>query len=265
MHTKIKYLILLFILTAVAASAQKNLVVYHITGNVNIVTGNKSVAAKRGDIFTKNNSLQLSPGTDCMLIEEKGRSLQVNTAGTYTFEALQKMMVNAGNSGVTQKFFSYVYQNLFSEKKGDNLSVTPVVFRGDELMKIPFDNTIIISDAFTLGWKKPGGRIPVHLIIKENTEKIILDTLLKQVASIEINIAQSNFLAGNIYKWKIEESDTRQHKEKYFYFLIGEKSDRRKILNDLKLLQDKNISNDLKLEMQQDIFQKWKQYYSQKT
>ena len=265
MHTKIKYLILLFILTAVAASAQKTLVVYHITGNVNIVTGNKSAAAKRGDIFTKNNSLQLSPGTDCMLIEEKGRSLQVNTAGTYTFEALQKMMVNAGNSGVTQKFFSYVYQNLFSEKKGDNLSVTPVVFRGDELMKIPFDNTIIISDAFTLGWKKPGGRIPVHLIIKDSTEKIILDALLKQVASIEINIAQSNFLAGNIYKWKIEESDTRQHKEKYFYFLIGKKGDHRLILKDLKLLQDKNISNDLKLEMQQDIFQKWKQYYSQKT
>ena len=106
-----------------------------------------------------------------MLIEEKGRSLQVSSAGTYTFEMLQKMMANAGNAGVTQKFFSYVYENLFAGKKEDKLSVTPVVFRGDELMKTPADNIIIISDAFTLGWKKPFRENLGALVIKDSADK----------------------------------------------------------------------------------------------
>jgi len=239
--------------------------VYHITGTVNIITNDKPVAAKRGAILTKNNFLQLKQGADCMLIEEKGRSLQVTSAGTYSFEMLQKMMANAGNAGVTQKFFSYVYENLFTGKKEDRLSVTPVVFRGDELMKTPFDNTIIISDAFTLGWKNPTGKIWAHLIIKDSTDKIIIDTVIKQSTSLQINIAENNLQSGNIYKWKVEESGTRQQLEKYFHFLLAKKNDRKQILKDLKLLQNKNMSNNLKLEMQQDIFLKWKQYYLQKN
>ena len=263
-HTKI-YLLLFFVLIVTSASAQKNFVVYHITGNVNIVTGNKSAAAKRGDILTKNNSFQLNQGADCMLIEEKGKSLQVSTSGNYTFEALQKMMLNTTNAGVTQKFFSYVYQNMFSANKEDNLSVTPVVFRGNELMKSPNENTIIISDAFTLGWRKPSGKMWVHLVVKDNNDKMILDTVLKTSTSLEINNIKNNFAAGNFYEWKAEESGRPKPSDKYFNFLIAEKNDRKKILNDLKLLQDKSISNDLKMQMQQDIFLKWKQYYSLKT
>lgn len=260
-HTKIKYLLLFFVLIAAAASAQKSLVVYHVAGNVNIITANKSSAAKRGDILVKNNSLQVKQGT-CMLIEENGKSLQVNSAGTYTFETLQKMMSSAANTGVTQKFFSYVYSNLFSGKKEDKLSVTPVVFRGDELMKLPADNTIIIADAFMLGWKKPAGKIPVHLVILNNADEKILDTILNSATSLQVDVTKNNFLPGNIYKWKAEESGTRQPKEKYFYFLIAGKSDRKQILKDLKLLQT-NISGELKIQMQQDIFQKWKQHYLQ--
>ena len=259
-HTKI-YLVLFFILSVISVSAQKNLVVYHVTGNVNMLTGNNASTAKRGDILGKNNSLQIKLGAGCMLIDEKGKSLQVNAAGNYTFESLQKMMANSGNAGVTQKFFSYVYDNMFSGKKGDKLSVTPVVFRGDELMKLPSDDTIIIAGTFTLGWKKPAGKIPVHLTIWNNTGDKIFDTVLSHSTSLQVDIAKNNFPPGNIYKWKTEESDTRQPKEKYFNFLIPKVSDRKQILKDLKLLQNKNLTNELKAQMQQDIFQKWKQHY----
>lgn len=260
MHIKI-YIALFFVLVTTYASAQKNLVVYHVTGNVNIIAGNKVAAAKRGDILTKNTSLQVKQSAGCMLIEEKGKSLQVNTAGTYTFEALQKMMADAGNTGVTQKFFSYVYENMF-EKHGDKLSVTPVVFRGEDLMKTPADNTIIISDAFTLGWK-PSGKIPVHVSIWNNKDEKIFDTVLKSSTSLQVDITKNNFLPGTVYKWKAEESGTRQPKEKYFYFLIAEKKDRKHILKDIKLLQDKKLTKDLRLQLQQDIFDKWKEFYLQ--
>jgi hypothetical protein len=259
-HTKI-YITLIFVLVAALASAQKNLVVYHVSGNVNITTGNTSSPAKRGDVLTKNTSLQIKQGAGCMLIEEKGRSLQVSTPGTYTFEALQKMMTDAGNKGVTQKFFSYVYDNLFSGKRADKLSVTPVVFRGDELMKIPADNTIIISDEFTLAWKS-AGKIPVHLSILDNANEKVFDTVLKKATSLQINVTKNNFLPGAVYKWRSEEADSRKPKENYFYFLIAAKKDRKQILKDIKLVQDKNLTNELKLQLQQDIFRKWKQFYS---
>jgi len=241
-------------------SAQKNFVVYHVAGNVNIISGNKTAAAKRGDILTKNNSLQIKQGASCMLIEEKGKSLQVNTPGNYTFEALQKMMANAGKEGVTQKFFSYVYENLF-EKHEEKLSVTPVVFRGDELMKTPGDNTIIIADAFTFSWKKPAGKIPVRLVVLNKNDEKVLDTVLKTSGSLQIDITKNNFLPGTVYKWKAEESGTRQPKEKYFSFLIADKKHRKEILKEIKLLQDKKLSGKLRLQVQQDIFLKWEQFY----
>lgn len=204
-------------------------------------------------------------GASCMIIAEKGRSQQLTKQGTYTFEALNKLMATAGVTGGTQKFFSYVYESMFAGSKGEKLSVTPVVFRGDELMKAPADNTIIIADAFTLGWKKPAGKIPVRLYILDINDERILDTILKSANSLLFDIVKNNFKPGNIYKWKTEESGTRQPKEKYFYFLIPEKKHRKEILSDLKLLQDKRLSNELKLLLQHDIFQKWEQFYLQRT
>jgi len=245
--------------------AQKNLVVYHVTGNVNLKAGNKTLAAKRGDIISKNNSLQVGIGASCMIISEKGHSQQLTKQGTYTFDALNKMMATAGETGGSQKFFSYIYESMFSGSKGDKLSVTPVVFRGDELMKTPSDNTIIISDAFILGWKKPAGKIPVHLSLWNINNEKIFDTVLKTSTSLQVDIAKNNILPGIVYKWKTEESDTRQPKEKYFYFLIPEKKHRKEILRELKMLQDKRLTNELKLQLQHDIFRKWKQFYLQRT
>lgn len=253
-----------FILLCLFTTAQKNFVVYHVTGNVSLIKGNKITPAKRGDIIEKDNSLQLKPGADCMLIEEKGRSLQVAKPGIYTFANLQKMISTAGD-GVTKKFFSYVYNNMFSGKQGDKLSVTPVVFRGEELMKLPADNTIIISDAFAFGWKKPAAKIPVHLSVWNNAGEIIIDTVLKNTILLPVNINNSNFKQAGIYKWKIVETGIHQSKEKYFYFLLADKKDRKQILKDVKLLQDKKLSTNLREQMQSDIFQKWKQYYLQET
>ena len=260
MGIKIKFL-LFFLMMGEFASAQKNLVVYHVIGDIKIITNNKPEVAKRGNILTKNNSLQVKQNAGCMLIEQSGKSLQVNTAGTYPFEMLQNMMSKAEGNNVTSKFFSYVYQNLFSSKKSDQLSITPVVFRGEKLMMLPFDNAIIISDAVGLEWKHSAGSSTTHLLIRDNAGKIYLDTIIKSTTSLQINFSERNFLPG-VYEWKSEEADTRQPQENYFHFLIAEKQDRRNILKDMKLLQDKTLSSEIKKQMQQDIFIKWKEYYS---
>ena len=241
--------------------AQKDLVIYHVTADVKIITNSKGEVAKRGDVLTKNNSLLLKQNATCMLIAPSGKSLQVNTTGTYTFATLQTMLSKAADDNTTSKFFSYVYKNLFSARQGDQLAITPVVFRGEKLMQLPSDNSIIISDAISLEWKNSAGSSTVRLFIKDNTGRIYLDSVIKKITSLQINFAERNFVKGNVYEWKAEDADTRQPQENYFHFLIAEKSDRRNILKDLKLLQNKVLSSEVKKQMQQDIFNKWKEYY----
>jgi hypothetical protein len=213
------------VLACAGASAQKSLVVYHVTGRANLLAGNTISVAKRGNLIAKNNSLQLDKNSDCMLIDDKGRSVQVNTAGVFTFEALQKMMADAGKTGVTQKFFSYVYENLFSSKKNDQLAITPVVFRGEKRMKNPSDYTIIISDAATLSWKKSAGSTTVHMVIKDIGGNRFMDTLIKKSKSLQLNLAEGNFLPGAVYEWKVEEAGSRSPKENYFHFLLAKTAD----------------------------------------
>lgn len=260
MHIKIKYLFLLLVLAGTAV-AQKNIAVYYVTGSANIITANKVTPAKRGDVIAKNYLLQLDKNAGCMLIDEKGRSLQVSTAGTYSLATLHKMMTDAGKKGVSQKFFSYVYDNLFSAKKADQLSITPVVFRGEKLMRSPADYTLIISDLLVLGWKRSAGNTSYHLVVKGAQPIGLLDTLIKKSTSLQLNLAE-HFLPGNMYLWKVEEAGIREPKENYYHFLIAQKADRKKILKDLKMLQDKGLGNELKMQMQQDIFRKWAQEYA---
>jgi hypothetical protein len=259
-RTKI-FFISALLLISINVTAQKKFLVYHVNGDVNLISGSNAATAKRGDALMKNNKLLVKPGANCMVIGDKGNSVQL-TSGTYTFDEVEKRMANAAGTNVTQKFFSYVYENLSSGKSSDKLSVTPVVFRGDELLKIPSDNTIVMSDIFTVGWKKPAGKIPVHLTIMNINNEKIIDTILKNSTSLILDINKYTFASGEVYKWKTEESDTHQPKEKYFSFLIPAKHDRKKILEELKVLQNKGMSNDLKMQMQHDIFYKWKQFYS---
>ena len=83
--------------------------------------------------------------------------------------------------------------------------------------------------------------------------------------SLQVDIAKTHLVPGNVYKWKTEEVDTRRSTEKYFNFLIPEKKDRKKILQDIKLVQSKSFSRDVKMQMMQDIFIKWKNVYADRA
>lgn len=248
-----------------AASAQKNLAIYNVEGPVNIITVAKTVAAVRGNAISKDNSLQLKNNASCMLISSSGKSMQVTTPGTYTFNQLQQLFAQVKTNEVTKKFFGYVYDNFFSSNKSDPLAVTPVVFRGEKLMLLPSDNSIILSDAITFTWKKPVIKTPVRLTITEDAGKIIFDSVIKKANSLQINLSETSIIPKHLYQWKMEESDTHQPKNYFLHFLVADKKQAKKILQDLNLLRDKKLSPKLKEQMQQDIYEKWKQFYSSKV
>lgn len=265
MGIKITYCLFFFMMLVSVATAQKELKVYHTSGKVFVIANGQQVVAVRGSKITKSSSLEVKQSASCMVLESSGRSAKVKSPGVYTYETLQQMIAKGGNDDVSAKFFKYVYDGLFAAKSSENLGITPVVFRGDELMKTPADNTIVVGDAITFTWRMPVSKIPVRLVVHDDANRILVDTILKKTNSFQTYLSSTNLSPGHSYEWKVEEFDTRQPKEHYFHFLIAEKNDAKKILKDMNLLRDKELSAKLKQQMQGDIFNKWMNFYSGKN
>lgn len=246
------YITCLFLLLVFTGYSQKNLVIYHVAGDVSILSNNKTSAAGRGNTISKGDKLMLRDGGVCMLIESAGKSIQVKKPGTYTFEAMQKLLQNAAKDEVTAKFFSYVYNNMFGSHDDNHQGVTPVVFRDQGLMVYPLDYAIVFS-APVLTWKMPLRNLFVRVLIKDLNNNIILDTVVKKTTSLKA----LRLTTGNTYVWKAEEAGNKQSPERYFHLLMAYTKDRAAIEKELKILQNNSLSPKIQSQLREDIYLKW--------
>lgn len=250
------FITIFFLLVAVAGFSQKNLALYHVAGNVSVISKNKTTPAIRGNTISSGDKLLLKEGGVCMLIESAGKSLQVSKPGTYTYESLLKLLQNANKDAVTSKFFSYVYDNMFNSHESDRQAVAPVVFRDQGLMVAPFDNSVVFLSP-VLTWKMPLRNLYVRLLIRDFNNKNILDTVIKNFTSLKT----LDLLPGMAYQWKAEEAGNKQSPERYFHFLIADEKDRGDIEKDMKMLKSKTLSTKLQSQLRGDIYLKWREYY----
>ncbi len=256
MLIKIINWILIFGLVSIRISAQTNLAIYHTSGRVEIIQGNNSKIAVRGDAIAKSNSLLLREGADCMLIGANGKSLQLNSAGSYSYEKLQQLIIKAGVTNVSQRYFKYVYDNLFNVPKADKLSVSPVVFRDEVLMKEPVNYSIVLSTHFLFSWKKPVDKNSVRIIIR-NEDVAIFDSVFKNATTAVIDLSKLRH-HGILYQWRAEEAGAKQHPDAWNEFLIPMKKDWKDVRAEQKLVHSNTLNKALKKQMQLDLFEKWK-------
>ncbi|MBA2249499.1 MAG: hypothetical protein H0W12_04845 [Chitinophagaceae bacterium] len=255
---KLIYFLLVFIACVKPVTAQKNIVVYHISGDVKLLSEKKLSPAKRGDIISKKMELMISESATCMLIDPAGRSLQISKPASYSFDALIKMFSAATSSNVSAAFFKYVYENLFTADKNEKLAATPVVFRGEDLMKSPGNYSIIEPGAILFTWRKLAGKNPVRIIIK-NEKEVIFDSVFKN--SIFFKFKPGNkILPANSYTWSATISGGNSINENHF--LVEDETDYPQIKKNLKLLENKKLLPAEKLQLQVDIFNKWIKFYS---
>jgi len=254
-HIK-QYITVFFLLMAATGFSQKNLALYHVAGNVFIISNNKTSPAARGNTISATDKLSLKEGGVCMLIESGGKSVQITKPGTYTYPSLQKLLQNAGKDAVTAKFFSYVYDNMFSSHESDRQSVTPVVFRDQGQMVDPLDNAVVFASP-VLTWKLPLRNLYVRVLIKDFNNNNILDTVIKKFTSLKT----VGLIPGMAYQWKAEEAGNKQSPERYFHFLVAEEKDRAAIEKDLQMLKNKSLSVKLQSQVREDIYLKWREHY----
>lgn len=257
----IRILIILFFIVCTAASyAQENLLVYHVNGTVGIQDGRNSVAAKRGATISKANIINLGQSSNVMIVDETGRSVQLDKKGLYNYSKILQLLNTAQSDNVTSKFFAYVYQNLLYKKKEEGLKVAPVVYRDKPLMIFPAQYSIIPSDSLRFSWRKNHPKAGSKFLLTSENGDIIIDTVFRTQAFYEL---QSNSVAirqGQIYRWQITEEGNNPN-QSIFYFLVvnGRNND---LKNDIMAIKSSSFPKDVKQQLMLDLMLKWKEHYN---
>ena len=245
---------IIFLLLSAGLIAQNTLVVYHTDGVVTVINGHETKLAVRGDQVSKSGVLVLTGQSDCMLISESGKSLQLNTAGRYSYDKLQVLFRAAGTTNISSKYFKYVYDNLFSKVKNDKLGVAPVVFRDEALMNSPEDSSVQISHLLFFSWKRPADKNSARIRIF-NEDSLVYD---KVIPSTGCTIDLARLLRkGTRYSWTAEEAGAKQHTLVFNHFIIPAAKDLPEVRGELGVIQHIHGNSFLLRQMQKDFYKKW--------
>lgn len=229
------------------------LVVYHVTGSVLMRSGDKKQAVARGTTLPKNSILELKDGATCMLISQKGQSLQIDKAGQFNTARLQQMLGAAAKSGVSGKFFAYVYNNLVRKPEKTLVNITPVVYRADALMKAPQQYQVLACRDLAFQWRRPASKAPVRFQLFTEKDSVITDTIITQTQEIILPLTRFAFKKNQLYKWVVEDQYNPAKTKNYFYFVLVASSELSSFKQTRKDIEASRHPEEVKKIMRRDL------------
>lgn len=255
----------IFILFFCNSAFAQDIFISSVSPGVNILSGNTSVAAKKGNKISNNSTLQLKDNGTCMIVDTKGRSVYLKSAGNYTYKSLNEMLSKRKEDDLVKGYVDMLLKNMFTHGDAGQTSVTTAVHRGRDLMKIPNDYTIVMGGVITLRWTPPTPKSWVRLVLRDDKGKII-DSVFK-ASGTTINsyrIPDGTLKAGIAYMWKSELFPERQHSDIYFHLLFADKADEDKIKKDVAQINKGSYDKNTRGELWKYLYFKWEKYYSEK-
>jgi hypothetical protein len=260
-----KYKLLFILLCAFSSAFAQDILISSASGPVSILTGNSTVAAKKGSQITKTSTLQLKEKATCMIVDTKGRSVYLKSAGNYTYQAIQQFLAKGKEDDLLKGYANLLVKNLFSHGDEGQTSVTTAVHRGNDLMKLPGDNTMLDGGTLTFRWTPPTPKSWVRLTISDRSG-VVIDTLFKsdgrQVSTYPVPV--SRFKTGMSYTWKAELSPVNKRSGNVYHFLIMDKADMPKLNKEASQLNRKVLDKATRKDLWQYIYTKWENYYKEK-
>ena len=255
------FAILLSLLISIGIHAQQSFVIYHVNGSAAVKEGNNVITAKRGDAFKKPGMLLLKPSSSVMLLDESGRSVQLDKPGDYSFEKISGLLKKAKMDDVTGKFFAYVYQNLLYKKKQEGLNVAPVVYRDKPFMISPVQYSIITTDSLQFTWRKNHPKPAMRFILNTGEGEILIDSSFRHETKFTISFSTCGIPKGKVYQWQLVEEGNNKISSNYNYFLLANAPD--PVLEaEIKSLQSASFTKDIKQQLMLDLMLKWESYYN---
>lgn len=242
-------------------AAEEKYLIYHVSHQVKLKTNSKEENAKRGLFIGSNQSLILSALSEVMLIQNDGKSIQLNKPGEYTYVQIRSLFNKMKPNSVTTSFFAYVFEKfLDTDANDEKQKVSASVYRGRRAMLAPVDSSFILSFPVRLQWNPEQKNIPYK--ISYTIHNKTFDTVIRNKTLLTIpEYFLKNEQAG-LLKWTAVPADSKQLSPPVFIYIIPLKSDIEIIQTQRKQIKQiySKKAGVLRL-IERDLFKQWLEKY----
>lgn len=186
--------------------------VLSLSGKVSLQnTGKKWNAIQTGNRIEKNGKIKLEKNSYIALLHKDGRTLEINTAGTYNHKKLIELL-SKNNPTISQKFSQFVLTELTksSEQKKDMKTFAAVVrVRPDFIETAIPAYTKIVDSHFNFSWYKSAATKKYIFNLISPSSSIIYMNLITDT-SITVNLSELNISKGVCYRWFVYDADSNK-------------------------------------------------------
>lgn len=236
---------LLSIVFSYSLQAQNSLCVYAIKGSITVERSGKYMTLKKGDIINTSDKVKIGEKSQITAIDNSGSTYLFSEPGRYDFKKLVTSNPQKNTSGLTSKYFRYIWQELTHQ--GENKIVGGVsrvvggVYRGDGLMISPPDSAQVKNSKITFRWKNES-LLNSYIFIRNKTTSEVLkiatngseltlfgdNPILSNTDTIEWTVSEESFpnLANVAFQtiYLISSEEFKKNKQNYLDFEIDLKN-----------------------------------------
>ena len=189
--------IILVLLVSQIISAQDSLYVYRVNGSV--YKNNDTKTLRKGNLIYKKDILILSENSQLIAIDNIGSIFEINKKGKYTYSRLLKNIKETETSGLTTKYFKFIWSELAHEK--EKKTTIAGVFRGPVLMKYPPDKAFVSFEILHFKWQDD--KQPMHYIFIHNIKEDITTKFETKAQDYFLYPDNDIFKNSKEYEWTV--------------------------------------------------------------
>jgi len=140
------------------------------------------------------------------VVNENNIPMAINSKGEYNLKKLKALYSKSENSNITQAFFAYVVNSMYSDEKKKHTSggVYKTMEPLDVITRIPSNNVLIVDSVFSFTYEAQF-MFDMYLKIFSLHSDTVLIELLMDTPVKTVNIREINLLPGESYRWVVEE------------------------------------------------------------
>lgn len=220
--------------------------VLSFSGKVSFLnSGKKWNVIQAGDRIEKSGKIKLEKNSYTALMYKDGRTLEINTDGTYDNKKLSELLTK-NNPSISKKFSQFVFTELTkgSGQKKDMKTFAAVVrVRPDFIEAAVPSYTKIVESQFNFSWYKSIGTQKYIFNLISPTGSIIYMNLVTDT-SINVNLADLNIINGLCYNWFVYDADRNKVSSDTNCVIVMPSFESKSISDSLTELEKTFIDND---------------------
>lgn len=180
---KIAFILGLLMMQLVSIAQEHVFNVVALSGNTKL---NNGTGLKSGDQILSNQTIIVGTGGYVALMHKTGKTIELQTAGTYTVTDLSTK-VNAGNNSYASQYSDFVINQMTADGTSNNYSNTGSVTR--DIMKnieilLPKEVSVLKNTPFHVSWVSPREKDTYTIKLLDLFDKVVYEQKLSKNETI---------------------------------------------------------------------------------